>query len=180
MWRVRELTTFQERLESSVVGQGLISAVVSIVVLTGVVWNLPASAVKDAFTPMLTPVATASGLMQRWTMYAPDPIERSELVDVHVTMADGSDRVWAMREDHPVVGQFSWYRWQKLKEQAIRQPDIRPGIAHWVVRRLTGPSEHPVRVQMIFRAQERPAPGKSGPMPTTQEVLYDENLSGAT
>jgi hypothetical protein len=180
MRRMREVTTLQERLENSVVGQGLISAVVSMVVLTGIVWNLPDSAIKDTFQPTLMPIATATGLMQQWHMYAPDPIQRLEVVDVHVTMADGSDRVWAMRKDHPVVGQFSWYRWQKLKEQVIRDRGIRPGIAHWVVRQLTVPSEHPIRVQIVFRAEDLPAPGKSGPLATTQEVLYDETLTGAT
>jgi hypothetical protein len=180
MQPVRTPTTLQQRLESSPVGQGLISAVVSVIVLVGIVWNLPDSAIEDAFTPPLTPVASAAGLEQHWQMYAPDPIQRLEFVDVHVTMADGTERVWAMRENHPFVGQFAWYHWQKLKEQVIRQRDIRAGIAHWVVRKLTTPSERPLRVQMIFRAQDNPAPGKSGPMAATQEVLYDETLTGAT
>jgi hypothetical protein len=177
---MRRLTTLQQRLEGSLVGQGLISAIASTIVLVGIVWNLPDSAIKSAFTPALTPIASASGVDQRWQMYAPDPVQRLEFVDVHVTMADGTDRVWAMREDHPVIGQFTWYRWQKLKEQVIRQRDIRAGIAHWVVRKLTVSSERPVRVQMIFRAQDLPAPGKSGPMAATQEILYDETLTGAT
>lgn len=113
-------------------------------------------------------------------MYAPDPIQRLEFVDIHVTMANGTDRVWAMRESHPIIGQFSWYHWQKLKEQSIRQQSIRSGIAHWAVRQLTAPSEHPVRVQMIFRAQDNPPPGSSGSLAATQEILYDENLTGAT
>jgi hypothetical protein len=180
MRHVRRLTGLQQRLESSPIGQGLISAVVVVVVLVGVVWNLPDSAIKDAFTPPLTPVASAAGLEQHWQMYAPDPIRRLEFVEVHVTMADDTQRVWAMREDHPAVGQFAWYHWQKLKEQVVRQSDIRAGIAHWVVRKLTMPSENPIRVQMIFRAQDLPEPGKSGPAGTSQEVLYDETLTGAT
>jgi hypothetical protein len=172
-------TTLQQRLEESLLGRALISAVVSVVLLVGIVGNLPDSAIKDAFTPALEPVAAAIGLDQRWQMYAPDPIRRLEFVDVHVTMSDGTDRVWSMREDHPVIGQFSWYHWQKLKEQVIRQEGIRAGISHWVVRQVTTASEYPVHVQMIFRAQDNPAPGQSGPMATAQEVLYDETLTGA-
>lgn len=172
--------TLQQRLEGSPLGRALISAVVSVVLLISVVWNLPDSAIKDAFTPPLEPIAAATGLSQQWQMYAPDPIKRLEFVDVHVIMADGTDRVWAMREDHPVVGQFSWYHWQKLKEQAVRQESIRAGIAHWAVRQLTVPSEHPVRVKMIFHAQSTLPPGHTGPRSTVQEILYDETLTGAT
>jgi hypothetical protein len=172
-------TTLRQRLENSLLGRALISAVVSVVLLISIVWNLPDSAIKDAFTPPLEPIASATGLNQRWQMYAPNPIQRLEFVDIHVTMADGTNRVWAMREDHPFVGQFSWYHWQKLKEQSIRQPSIRAGIAHWAVRQLTAPSEHPVRVRMIFHAQDNPAPGHFGPLASAQEILYDENLTGA-
>jgi hypothetical protein len=173
-------TTLQRRLEDSPTGRALISAFVSVVVLISVVWNLPDSAIKSTFTPPLEPVAATTGLNQQWLMYAPNPIQRLEFVDIHVTMADGTDRVWAMREDHPIGGQFSWYHWQKLKEQSIRQAGIRAGIAHWAVRQLTMPSEHPARVQMIFHAQDNPAPGTSRPLASTVEILYDEILTGTT
>jgi hypothetical protein len=111
-------------------------------------------------------------------MYAPEPISRLETVDVHVTMADGGDRVWTNQRGDRVIGPFAWYRWQKLKENAPREPDIRAGIANWVVRELTEPAEHAVRVQMILRTELLPPPGEVGPGTTTVETLYDETLSG--
>jgi hypothetical protein len=172
------LSALGQRFERSRAGEALISAAVTVVVLIGVVWNLPDSAAKRVVAPTLRPVATASGLAAEWRMYAPDPISAVETLEVHVRMADGGDRMWSFHRGDLVLGPFAWYRWQKLKESAPRAPDIRAGIAHWVVRKLTTPAEHPTRVQMIFRTQEMPPPGNDGPTATKVETLYDEKLTG--
>jgi hypothetical protein len=177
-WTVSNLSTIGHRFDTSVVGEAVISALVCVVVLIGVVWNLPDSDVKRMLTPTLQPIAAATGLEQEWRMYAPEPISRLEAVEVHVTMADGADRVWTIRREGRVIGPFAWYRWQKLRESAPRASDIRAGIAHWVVGELTKPGEHPTRVQMILRTEDLPPPGKDGPTPTTVERLYDETLTG--
>ena len=73
-------------------------------------------------------------------MYAPNPVRRLEVVEVHVTMADGSDRVWTLQRGDLVIGPFTWYRWQKLKEQLVREP------------------ADPGRVRAVGGARARPAP----------------------
>ena len=166
-----------QRLEKSVAGEALISALVTAALIIAIVWNLPESEIKRAAEPALRPVATSSGLDQVWRMYAPDPIRRTEILEVHVTMADGSDRVWSFNEGDRLLGPFHWYHWQKLKEQAIREPGIREGLALWVVRHLTMPSDHPVRVQMLFRSQELLRPGEVGTSGFKAETLYDKRLS---
>jgi hypothetical protein len=177
-WSVGRPSTIGQRFERSHVGEALISAVVSVVVLTGVVGNLPDSEVKRVLTPTLQPIEAATGLDQVWRMYAPEPISQLETVEVQVTMTDGADRVWTIHKGDLVIGPFAWYRWQKLKEQTIRERGTRAGIAHWVMRELTKPSEHPVRVQMVFRTQDLPAPGSDGPRTSKVEILYSEDLSG--
>jgi hypothetical protein len=77
-----------------------------------------------------------------------------------------------------VIGSFAWYHWRKLKEQTIRVPESRAGIAHWVVRKFTGPSQRAVRVQMILRTETLPPPGKDGPRKHATKMLYDEDLAG--
>ena len=165
-----------ERFEKSFAGEVLISALVTTALIIAVVWNLPDSEVKRAAQPALQPLAVASGTEQVWQMYAPGPIQRTETLEVHVSMADGSDRVWSFTQGDRLLGPFHWYHWQKLKEQAIRQPDIRSGLAMWVVRHLTMPSDHPVRVQMLFRSQELPPPGKSAASGFVTETLFDKQL----
>jgi hypothetical protein len=166
-----------QRFEKSLAGEALISALVTAALIIAIVWNLPDSEVKRAAQPALRPIAVASGTEQVWQMYAPDPIQRTEILEVHVTMADGSDRVWSFNKGNLLLGPFHWYHWQKLKEQAIRQPEIRPGLAMWVVRQVTAPGDHPMRVQMLFRSTAIALPGKSAASDFNTETLYDKQLS---
>jgi hypothetical protein len=155
----------------------LISAFVTAALIIAVVWNLPDSAIKRDMTPGLQPLAIATGTEQAWRMYAPDPIRGIEILEVHVTMSDGSDRVWSFTKGDRLLGPFHWYHWQKLKEQAIRQPDIRAGLAMWVVRHLTTQGERAVHVQMLFRSQELPPPGEVATSGFKTESLYDKALT---
>jgi hypothetical protein len=173
-----KLSAAGQRFERSVVGEAAISGVVTLVVLIGVVWNLPDSELKRAMRPTLLPIAASTGLEQKWQMYAPDPISSLEDVHVEVRMDDGSVRMWRWQRGDKLIGPFTWYHWQKLKEQVIRVEDGRAEIAHWAVRQLTTPDERPVHVTMVFRNEALPAPGESGPMPVTVTDLYDEALDG--
>ena len=111
-------------------------------------------------------------------MYAPEPLARTEFVEVQVTMTDGVQRVWTTPDGDRVVGPFVWYHWQKLKENLVRTPEIRAGLAHWVIRRVTGSSERASRVRMTLRSESLSAPGTDSPGESGEEILYDENLTG--
>jgi hypothetical protein len=162
--------------ERSDVGQAVISALVSLILLIGIVWNLPDSKIKSLFTPVLEPIAQAVGLEQVWKMYAPDVIRQLEFIEVQVTMADGSTRTWVTPSGDKVIGPFSWYHWQKLKESLPRDVSMRADFAHWVVRNVTDPAENPTRVQIIFRTVDISPPGQSTPSNLHEEVLYNELL----
>ncbi len=167
----------QRRLETSLAGEVLISGFVLILVLVNLVWNLPPSEIQRRVMPVLEPLASLTGLGQSWAMYAPDPVRRGEVLDVVVTMADGSNRVWTPTGDDHVTF-FVWCHWHKLKETAVRNEDLRAGIASWVVRELTEPSEHPVRVEMILRSRDLPPPGEIALPGPRVETLYSESLTG--
>ncbi len=167
-----------QRFERSRVGQCAISVVVVVVLTIGVVWSMPDAALKRLVTPGLQPVASAVGLEQDWRMYAPEPLQRREYVEVRVTMTDGAQRVWTNPRSDGVVSEFAWYRWQKLKENLVRVPEIRAGVAHWVVEQFARPKERAARVQMSLRTESLPAPGTNSPRTTGSELLYDEILPG--
>ena len=174
----RQFVRFFSFFKPSLIAEGAISALIVVIVLIGVVWNMPDSAIKRALLPALAPVALGTGLEQSWSMYAPDPPRRLENLEVHVTMANGDDRVWTLTPHDRIIGPVVTHRWRKLKESLTGDASIRPDFAHWVVRELTGLSDKPVRVYMLLRTEFLPAPGASGPGPTGTELLYDENLSG--
>jgi hypothetical protein len=156
----------------------LISALVIVAILIGVVWNLPVSAVKQTAAPTLYPIAAATGLQQSWSMYAPNPLVELENLEVRVSMADGSVRTWLWRKGDPVIGPFRWYRWQKLKEQLVRQPNGRADFVRWVVREVSEPADRPVRVEMLLHRNALPPPGQAWSSPDTTEVIHSEVLGG--
>jgi hypothetical protein len=172
------LSTLGQRFERSRLGEVAISCLIVVVLITGMVWSLPDAEFKRRLMPVLQPVASAAGLEQNWRMYAPEPLRRLEYVEVRVTMADGAQRVWTNPRGDRVLGAFSWYRWQKAKENLVRQPDSRVGLAHWVVHRVTGRGERAARVQMILRTELLPPPGADSPRTVGEEILYDETLTG--
>jgi hypothetical protein len=143
----------------------------------GVVWSLPNAEIKRRLAPPLQPLAVATGLEQDWRMYAPEPLARTEFVEVRVTMTDGRQRVWTTPGGGRVVGPFVWYHWQKLKENLVRIPAIRADLAHWVIRQVTGSSERAARVQMVLRSESLPAPGTDSAGAADEEILYDEILT---
>jgi hypothetical protein len=148
-----------------------------VVLAIGVVWNMPISPIRRTLISILQPVGLATGLDQRWQMYAPNPIRQLEEVEVVVTMADGDVRSWTIPRGDAVIGPFVWYRWQKLKENLVRQPEIRADVAHWVLGELTLSGEKPERVHMVLRTEPLPAPGQTATAERTTEVLYTEDLT---
>ena len=174
---LKKLSTVGPRFESSPFGQAAISGVIVLMLFIGVVWSLPDAEVERRLAPVLQPIAwrpgwnRAGGCMRRIRRAA-------EFLDVRVALANGAQRVWTNPRGDRVVGAFAWYHWQKVKENAVHDPASRAGVAHWIVRRLTGRSERAVRVQMILRTESLPAPGTNGSPVPGEEILYDETLTG--
>lgn len=164
------------RFEQSSAGRAVISIAIVLIVGIGVVYNLPESQIKREIRPSLRPIASAAGLDQSWSMYAPEPISALENVQVRVRMAEGPDRVWEWQRGDRVIGPFSWYHWQKLKERVIREPGARRGLARWVVRQLTAPGDRPTHVLMLLRTELLPPPGTDSPNTVRVKPLFDEAI----
>ena len=178
--RLGQLSTLQQRFEESRVGEFLISALVAIIVLVGIAWNLPDSPVRRSLSPVVGPIGAATYLNQAWAAFAPGVSTRTESIEVEVSMADGSVRIWNAEPGNRLTGAVAWARWTRLRYFAVIKPEIRPGIARWAVRRATEQSERPVRVAMVLRVQNLPPPGEEGRTrgATATKVLYEEELTG--
>lgn len=176
---VREsLSTAQEQFEATRIGEIAISVLIAMILIVAIAWSMPDSAIRRKGVAVVEPVALISGLDQAWYMFAPDPFRRLETVEIHVETVQGEERVWAFPSGG-VLTQFTWYRWHKIKEQAVRTPEIRAGIVRWAADQLLEPSDYPAQATMVLTAEDFPAPG-SGAEPTAPftEVLYSENLTG--
>lgn len=155
------------------------SAMLVMILVIGVVWNLPDSAIRRAAVSDLSPIALPVGLDQGWTMFAPNPPRRLTDLEVLVTMADGSIKAWRLPRLGPVFGVAFSHRWRKLGETLENDERIRPDFAHWAVGELAGPDDHPIRVEMLLHTVELPPPGADHPGRTSVQRLYREDLTPA-
>ena len=177
----RSLGAIQERLESSVAGEAVVSGIVVMVLLIGVVWSLPSSTIQRSITPSIRPAALAFGLDQSWGVFAPNPPRSATAIEVHVLVdEDATQRTWRPPHGNSVYGQYSWYRWQKLKESVLNPASgfDRSDFVHWVVREITDPNEHPTYVEVVERIDTLPPPGSSAPSKRSFKLVYSERLSG--
>jgi hypothetical protein len=158
--------------------EGALSVMIVVILAIGVVGNLPDAAITRAVAPVVNPIALAFGLDQRWSMYAPNPPQRQETLEVHVAMADGTDKVWTMPRLNPVFGVSFTHRWRKYKESLLSEPQIRRDFVHWVARAMTGPGERPMRADMVLITEEIPPPGANRAGQTAVQTLYSEVLTG--
>jgi hypothetical protein len=170
------LATAQERFEQSPAGQVAISVLVVVIVFAAIAWSSPDSAFRRDAVPLVEPVALGAGLDQAWFMFAPDPPRSLEEVEVQLLTASGEERTWTFPTGGP-LDQLTWYRWHKLKEQAVRNADLRPGVLRWVASQVLEEQDYPAEVTMVLTTTALPPPGADdGIESRTTEVLDAETL----
>ena len=172
---VAGLRQAQERSERTLFGQGVISALILVVLATGVIWCLPDSVLKQRLRPAVTPVALGLGLDQYWGVFAPNPPRQVDTISVVVTRSDGREIVWNIPHGDPLVGQYSWYHWQKIKENLLRTPSLRSPFARWVAGQVAPGSA--AKVRMIRHTVTLPPPGSSAQSRTSETVIYSAVLA---
>lgn len=178
--RLRGIATLQERFEASAAGKAVISGLILLIIAVGVVWNLPDSPIKRLVSPVAKPVAVPTGLDQGWAMYSPNPSRRLDTIEVQVAMADGENRVWTMQPGAKGISDFGWDRWMVMRYSAVLDANVRPDLARWVAREVTGPGERAVAVSVILRTETLQAPDEptaEGRRANATKVLYQENLA---
>jgi hypothetical protein len=176
-WSVGKLSALQRKFEGSRFGEAALSGLVAVILLAAVVPQLPEAEITRRLTPLFGPIAMATGINQYWGMFSPDPPDRSNKLEVHVTMSDGSDRMWTLRRDDWWIGGVRSTHWHGAMHAVIGNPQNRERFAQWVVNELTEPSERAVHVQMIVRSAALSPPG--GKEPTTEATtIYDARVVG--
>jgi hypothetical protein len=144
--------SLQERLEASAAGRGLISALLVVTLAAVVLWNLPASHIKDAALPLVGPYVNAAGVDQVWNLFAPNPPQRTFEVLARITYADGTQALWQPpRNDR-------WRKWlgaiRAERNRALWEP-----TAAWIAGHHDDGGRQTVRVDLIQRRRDLPPPG---------------------
>jgi hypothetical protein len=169
--------SLQQRFEESSIGVWVISAIVVVILGVQVIWSAPDSPIRQGLMNIVEP-ANALDINVRWAMFARNLNRRVEDFEVQVTMADGSTRTWKRVPRSPLEKIVLPDRWELMTYQATRQQDGRKDFARWVVKEVTGPSDRPVNVVMMYHFRVLPPPGEPSTGQTGTKVLYEETLTG--
>jgi hypothetical protein len=164
------------RLEASRAGQRLISAFL-VVILAGIlVANLPAGATQRRLAKLTQPYMNATGLDQRWSMFAPYPRKEILYLEARVLRADGTVTTWRPPRDGALLGAYRDAHWIKFVEHAVERPgspDTWPQLweplARYVASREARHGAPPVSVTLVKRSALLLPPDGSTPGRTPYE-----------
>src|ERR1700690_3730068 len=170
--------SLQQRLESSRAGRWLISAFLVATVGAIVVANFPAWSVPHPIARVTQAYLNATGLDQRWSMFAPAPRTEILYLEARVEFADGRVTVWRPPTSGALLGGYRDAHWRKFVEHAVVRPGNSDGwpqlwepLARYVASQETHEGSPPVSVTLVKRnAFELPPDGNGSDRTPFREV----------
>ncbi|MDQ6605096.1 MAG: hypothetical protein M3Z06_00940 [Actinomycetota bacterium] len=167
---------WQQRLEESAFGRGMLSSLIVLTLIAIVAINLPQSDLRRQLLRPGQPYLNALGADQNWSLFAPDP--RRVVLDVSAVVAydDGRTAQWTFPHDDALIGTYRDYRWRKWEENLI-SPDNAAALwrsaAQWAAGQEARPGHAVTRVSLVERFAPLAPPGTTPSVaPTQQRVFY--------
>lgn len=155
-----------ERFESSTLGRCILTALFAAFTAAILVWNMPASGLRDALTPVAARALFPLGLEQDWAMFAPDPRNTSLGIYALVTYDDGRQVTWRPPARGVIIAPYRTYRWQKYVERVVTDAYqyLWEPTARWIAREV-GPGVTRVDLVRTWQWVVTPGSGQSRPQP---------------
>jgi hypothetical protein len=168
----------------------VITAFIVVVLASIAVSNMPDGRAYSAAYPVAEPFLVATGLDQRWRIFAPNPRSEILYLEARVRRADGSVSIWRPPTSNPFIGSYRDSHWRKFVEHAVLLPDgpfsygtpyLWRTIALYVARLEGQHGSRPVSVTLISRTATEIPPGKGPPYvtPFHSTPYYTLALTGA-
>ncbi|WP_433786148.1 hypothetical protein ACQPX6_05920 [Actinomycetospora sp. CA-101289] len=162
------------RLDETPWGRRLLTVFLLVTVVAIAVSVMPASAIRNSALTVAGPFLLATGLDQRWGVFAPNPRQDSSFVEARILDVDGTTTTWTAPPTSGVPDYWN-YRWRKYVEQlwgGNTRVEERHAFATWLVENQRAEGRHPVRVELVRRVAETLPPGP-GPAqgPWREEVF---------
>jgi hypothetical protein len=141
---------------------------------------MPESTLQNDLNGVALPYLVATGLDQRWGVFAPNPRQNTAFVSARVEQADGTVTVY-LTPGGKGLSEYWDYRWLKYGERmwTLRTAsDERATYARWIVDQDRAAGGHPVRVVLLRHTRESEPPGP-GPdySPWTDVTFYSSPVS---
>jgi hypothetical protein len=128
------------------------------------IWVMPISPIRNRCTPTLRYYMLPLGMWQAWSMFAPDPIQNTVMLEAEVIDVRGVRYNFAF----PRMADYSWwqgiprFRYSKYSANLACDEMAMPRefAAHHVLRRLKVPADvYPVSVHLLYKVKPTPPPG---------------------
>jgi hypothetical protein len=166
-----------QRLESNGVARAVISALVVVIVASIAMSSISDSPLRRSLLRHDQALLDATGLDQRWNLFAPDPRRRAIDVRARIRYADGRRETWTLPRGPAVVGVYWDHRWRKWMDAGAQGGAGSPlwrWLARWLVSTRSEAGRRPVAVTVLGRSRRLRPPGADGPerRPWRQVVLY--------
>lgn len=165
------------RVEGSLAGQLVLTALMAVLAAAVVVWNLPAGPAVAPLKPYAARVVQPLGLEQDWAVFAPQPRGFSVGAYAVVHRADGSRTTWRPPSGGALLAPYRDYRWQKYVER-LRGDDQRAlwdDAARFAAREVAGDGgSAPVRVELVRTFRESVPVGTGEPRRPEQVFVFHE------
>lgn len=167
---------WQQRLEESAFGRGVLSTLFVVTLIAIVAINLPESDLRRQLLRPGQPYLNALGLDQNWALFAPDP--RRVVIDVSaaVTFDDGVTSQWNFPHDGALIGTYRDYRWRKWAENLISPSNgqaLWRSAALWAAGSEVRPGHSVTSVALVERYAAINPPGVTPSAgPTQLRVFY--------
>jgi hypothetical protein len=127
----------------------------------------------------LSPVATALGLRQDWTMFAPNPTRLNTYIDAEITYRDGKKHTWTFpqMEELGYAERYAKERYRKFANERVWVRDnsvLWPDAARFIARlNAHDPSNPPVIVRLVHYWSEILPPPEAGEEPRPERWSRD-------
>ncbi len=167
---------WQQRLEESAFGRGMLSSLFVVTLIAIVAINLPQSDLRRQLLRPGQPYLNAIGLDQNWALFAPDP--RRVVIHVAATVSydDGRTAQWSFPRDGALIGTYRDYRWRKWAENLINPANATAlwrSAALWAAGQERRPGHAITKVSLVERFAPLAPPGVTPSVgPTQQRVFY--------
>jgi hypothetical protein len=135
-------------------------------------------ALFKAVRQKLSPVATALGLRQDWTMFAPNPTRLNTYIDAEITYLDGQKHIWTFpqMQEMGYAERYAKERYRKFANENVwvkQSSAIWPDAARFIARLNADRSNPPLTVKLIhYWSEVLPAP-EAGEAPQPEHWSRD-------
>lgn len=163
----------QQAFEESILGRRVLSGFVTLTVLAIIVWNLPASELKDTISPYVAPYVTSAGLSQSWRIFAPNLRRTDQSLYARVEYSDGDTAIWSPPGDR-ALGAVRTERWRKFLDVARQDSsaDLWNPLARHIAREHVSGGVSPTSVTLVRASTPVPEPGSDDQPESGAEEFY--------